>query len=101
MPLHFISLGHLALAASLVDPEMGTRILDGQTSCGHHHLRSQLLENRWLEAERGAGDAEKCSTPSPGYGPSSLCSGQVPGLLFALILYHVKRRGVTGDKGGD
>lgn len=50
-------------------------------------LRSQLLENRWLEAERGSGDAEKCpSTSSPGYGPSSLCFGQVPVLLSSDFL---------------
>lgn len=54
LPQHLISLEHLALAASLVDPE---------TPCSHHHLQSQLLENRWLEAERGTGDAEERSLP--------------------------------------
>lgn len=92
-------------------------------------LRSQLLENRWLEGERVSGDAEKCpSTPSPGYGPSLLYFGQVPGLLrsnflqswlwsqhtgpralcfgwvpvllLALIFYLVKQKGRGRRRGG-
>lgn len=36
LPPHFISLEHLALAASFVDREMNIRILNGQTAYSHH-----------------------------------------------------------------
>lgn len=90
LPQHLISREHPDLAAYFVDPE---------TPCCHHHLQSQLLENRWLEAERGtAGDAEeRPAPPSPGCGPRALCFGQVPGLLLALIFLPCEIEGALQE----
>lgn len=78
---------------------MDIRIPDGQTLCSYYHLPPQLLENRWLEAEGGAGVTETLPLEILAVVPAQ-CFGQAPGLLLVLIFHHVKQKGHGKRPGG-